>query len=331
MELEGNMLLILLVGLSLAIVIIVVAIRLTVKKDSDASDGLLLPVLNRGHDQQAAEEAETETIEPDAGSAGTPGTDDLSLPEIEDLDGLSFEPEENVIVQEVQKPEANSSANLITVITDLLRGIFSRGKVREETKQEVQNIDEQLEQVLRESQNIGLDISSNVKIPNLSTLSESKTMREIDTGMRNQQPAQEKKPEAQSPPESPEGLNPYTQAGDMGLNPPDAMASAPQDPAKPKEERKPDLSLQPLTPKPPESGSPENAFTGEVHDAASDLLSEIAAETVKEEVIDTSIMKDLEGVPISCEELEKDLTVILDQISVNVQASGKKKKADRSS
>ena len=333
MELEGNMLLILLVGLSLAIAIIVVAIRLTVKKDSSASGGPLLSMLNRGHDQQAdTAAADTEIIEPAAGSSGTPEADDLSLPEIDDLDSLSLGPEEKASVQESQKPKAKSSESILTVITDLLRGIFSRGKVREEAKHEVQDIDEQLNQVLMESQNLGLDISSDVKIPNLGTLSESKTMREIDTGMRNQQSAPEKTPQAPSRPQSLEGLNPYTQAGGLDFNLPGATTSAPQEPAKPLEERKPDLSLQPQTPKPPESGSPENAFMGQgPNDVTSDLLSEIAAESVKEEIVDTSIMKDLEGVPISCDELEKDLTGVLGQISVNARVGGKKKKADKSS
>ncbi|WP_424357494.1 hypothetical protein [Methanocella sp. MCL-LM] len=323
MEIEGNMLLIILVGLSLAIAIIVVVIRVAVKKDPSAAGGSLLSALNRGRGQPDAEEAAGGEVE--AGLASASGNDDLSLPEIDDLDSLSFEPEKSP-AREAPKPKDKSSASILTVITELLRGIFSRRKVQEEVKHEVKDIDEQLNQVLQESQNLGLDISNDVKIPNLGTLSESKTMREIDTGMRNQQPALEKKSEAPPQPQSLEGMNPYTQGG-MDFTLPDTPAFQQEQVAKPPEPARPDLSKQPLTPKPPES-KPENTFKGQgPNDATSDLLSEIAAESVKEEVINMSIMKDLEGVPIACDELEKDLTTILGQISVNAKASGKKKKS----
>lgn len=326
MAIEDNMLLIILVGLSLAIAIVVVIIRFAVKKEPSAAAGSLLSVLGRGRNQPAAEDAAETGAGIEQGDSS--GNNDLSLPSIDDLDSLSFEPEKSP-AQESRKPkEKASGAGIITVITDLLRGIFGRRKVREEIKHDVKEIDDQLNQVLQESHNLGLDIQNDVRIPNISTLSESKSLRDIDKGMRDQQPAQEKKSAAPSQPQSLEGMNPYAQGGGFDFNLPDVPslqqeASRPQAP----EQKKPDLSQQPRTPQ-VESKAPENTFKGQgPMDATQDLLSEIAAESVKEVVIDVSIMKDLAGVPIPCDELEKDLTSILGQISVNAKASGKKKRA----
>jgi hypothetical protein len=122
-------------------------------------------------------------------------------------------------------------------------------------------------------------------------------------------------------------MNPYLQGGSLlDLSQPTEPSKA-QEPPRPQEQAKPDLSKQPIGPKPPAASAPENTFKGGAAlDATTDLLSEIAAESVKEEHIDLSIMKDLKDVPIACNDLEKDLTGILGQISTNVQASGGKRK-----
>lgn len=325
MLLEGNTLIALLVGVSIVIAVIVVAIRFAVKKDAPASGGLLSRL---GRGQAAAEEAEEGAEAGEAGAALEAG-DGLELPSLEELDPLAAGPE-NKAPQPAAKAKGAGGASVGEVVKDLLGGLLGKRKKPEEVKHEVREIDDQLNQVLQESQNMGLDIPTAIKVPDIGTFSESNKNREIDNSIRNQLLAPERKPEAQSQPQSLEGLNPYSAQNGIGLNPPEIPAMAPPEPNKPQEQARPDLSRQPNTPKPPDSQAPENVFKGGgALDSANDLLSEIAADTVKEEKIDLSIMKNLEHVPIACNELETELTDILGQINRNVERGGKKKRAEK--
>ena len=324
MLIEGNILLGILVGLSVAIALAVVIIRYALKKDPNTGGSAFSwPGRNRGQPTAEASE-ETESADPMASQFPDDG---LSLPSFDDFDDPLAGLKKPTQPSAVEKPRP-TSAGLSAVIKDLISSLLGKRKKKDEIKRNVQDIDEQLNQVLQESQNLGLDIPSAIRVPDLSMMSESKNMRDIDKEIRNQNLAADMhKPETPQPKQqSIEGLNPYMQGGSIDITQPETSGT-PNAPSKPPEPAKPDLSKQPQGPKPDAKG-PENAFTGGggVNDLTHDLLSEIAADSVKEVVTDMSIMKDLKDVPVVCDELEKDLTGILDQITINAKMHGKKNK-----
>jgi len=330
MLIEGNILIGILVGLAIAIALAVVIIRYALKKDPNTGGSAFSwPGRNRDQattDADADAEAHEEpgAVDPMAGQFPDDG---LSLPSLDELSDPFVEVPQTAVPAASEKSNP-ASAGLGSVIKDLIGTLLAKRKKPEEVKRDVQDIDEQLNQVLQESQNLGLDIPSSVRVPDLGMMSDSQNMRNIDKEIRNQNRAAEiRRPEpTPAPPQSIEGLNPYTQGGSLELNPP-GMSPAPNAPDKPQEQAKPDLSKQPQGPKPDAKG-PENAFSGGgANDLASDLLSEIAADSVKVVEVDLAIMKDLKDVPLVCDELEKDLTGILDQISLNAKVNGKKTKS----
>jgi len=171
-------------------------------------------------------------------------------------------------------------------------------------------------------------------VPDIGILAESNSMREIDNSLRNlQQPATPPKSEPSKPQASLEGMNPYAVNGSgLDFKAP-AITPAIPDPSKPeKPQSKPPEPPKPQETPKSESKSIDNVFSGAggKGDATGDLLSEIAAESVKEEKVDMSIMKDLKDVPIRCEELESDLQSILSQVTMSAQVGGKKRSNDAS-
>lgn len=327
MLIEGNLLLGLLIGVSIAIVLVVVIVRYVIKNGSAAPTGSILSRLARGNGQAAASDGPTASETADPAGGGQLPDDGLALPSLDDLGGLSADQAEKPAGAGQKKNPA--SAGLGTVAKDLLGSLLGRRKKPEQVKSDVKEIDDQLNQVLQESQNLGLDIPSAIKVPDIGIMADSKNLRDIEKEMRSQSTIPERKQESSPQPQSIEGLNPYLQGGSLDISSLEPAVPKPE-PNKPQEQPKPDLSRQPQTPKPPEaSSSSGNASKGSggPMDMAGDLLSEIAAESVKEEKVNMSIMKDLKDVPIACDELEKDLSGILDQISLNTKAGGKKKNA----
>ncbi|HMK46414.1 MAG TPA: hypothetical protein VK436_07285 [Methanocella sp.] len=357
MLIEGNLLIGILIIVSIALVLVVLFIRLKVKKDSPTTSGSsFLSFLSRGQgtaegeDAGDTEESGGDTVqnnsnELDDGLSGLslsglskPG-DDLSLsPPPDDLDDniMSPNPEQNATKTAATKKTKKGKTpppgpgEMIKGLFGSIGSLFGPRKNKETTKKEVKDIDEQLNQVLQESQNFGMDISPSARVPDIGIFAESTSMREIDNSLRNlQQPTTSAKPEP-SKTQPLEGMNPYAINGSNNLDfkvptvspaIPDSKKPLENTQSKPSEQPKPPQETPKSEPKPS-----DNIFNAsDKNDKTGDLLSEIAADSVKEEKVDMSIMKDMKDVPIRCEELESDLQSILSQVTMSVQVGGKKK------
>ncbi|OPY27786.1 MAG: hypothetical protein A4E28_01853 [Methanocella sp. PtaU1.Bin125] len=98
-----------------------------------------------------------------------------------------------------------------------------------------------------------------------------------------------------------------------GLNKPETATEA--------EAKKPDALQAPPVAEPMKP--PADSFVPETKTMGDDLLADLEADARQEELIDMSIMKEYQDMPITCVELESDLKGILDQITINMHGKGR--------
>jgi hypothetical protein len=203
-------------------------------------------------------------------------------------------------------------------------GIIGLRKNKLRIAEEVKAIDKEINQVLKESQEIdapggipeialgtsvgqGLNSMEEIKVLiGGKDLSAPVVPENVKFGLREDSiKLEDAKADNRGPGSAP--------AGSAGGAP--QANNSPASLSKPAEEAK----------KPEAAKSMENLFGGKGTDS---LLDEIASETAKEEDIDLSIMKEFKDMPIACEDLEIDLKGILDRIAIDTtDAGGKKQKA----
>ena len=302
MIIEGPMLMGVLIIVALAIAALLVYIRLAVRKDDEEAESLFSRLLKFGSkDEEAEEEDGQETQAPQkTGLAGM----GLKLPGIgKSRDDASAEPAKKK--QDKKKMPGIQADGLFS-------GLFGSRKSKEKIKEEVQAIDEQLNSVLQES----AEISVTGLKPEIGALemplSDGLGMRELDMEMGAlDEPAL--MPPADFQMDTPiEVQSPIV-----------APVTAPPAEEKPAEAeaKKPDAPLMPPEPEPMKP--PADSFVPETKAMGDDLLADIEADARQEELIDMSIMKEYQDMPITCVELESDLKGILDQITINMHGKGK--------
>jgi len=282
MIIEGNLLIGILIVVALAIGALVVYIRFAVKKEPSDAGLLFSRLLKIGEKDDLDEEEDAPLAQ-----VGPPGTAARG-----DKPAAAEEPSEKV-------PLSSS-------LGGVLSGVLGR-KSKEKIKEEVRAIDDQLNSVLQVTEEINVP-GQPPQIPAGGlTLSDGLGMKELDLEMGA----------LQGPLEivSPEGIPPGPPAFDL----------APVAPLNPEEPARADQKKPEASPKPAEAEATKPAidFMADTKKGADDdLLADLESSTKQVEVIDLSIMKEYQDMPITCSEIESDLKGILDQISINAQ--GKK-------
>lgn len=316
----------LLIGILIILVVIIVAavliIKLRMNKDQPKSGGLA-SLLSRGKAQEEEQtESEAATVDDLEGLVlgGTDNSinDDFQLPGLEDFDAPGI-PEEKPS-RKGDKTKKEPGKSVVIRIKELLGSLLKKKKSKEDMRQDVKEIDDQLNQVLAESQGISMDITPNTRMPDISMMGltldreNNKSMESLEKDLING--GESKRPQFSTTQQS--GML------DMGTSTPESMVS--QEMTSGSGSSKPSEQAKPSGPaKPSEQASPAKA-SDKVFEVGtgSDLMSELESEAVKEVVVDMSIMKDLKDVPVTVEELESDLKGILDQVTYNARFRNKK-------
>jgi hypothetical protein len=296
MIIEGNLLIGILIVMALLIAALVVFIRFAVKKEPSEAGSLFARLLMTGDkdEQENEQDAASETATTDAGG---PGGLSLSMP--------------GSAIGKALRHEVENKSPFSMGIGDLFSGGLGSRKSKDQIKDEVKAIDEQLNNVLHESEEINVLGMPPQISPNDSPFSDGIGMRELDMEMGM----------LQGPLEiiSPEELKPEPPAFDLASPVSSPLAAPPGLEGEPVkvEQKKPDT---PRTPVESEAAKPQVDFMADTKkNAGDDLLSDLEASTKQEEMIDLSIMKEYQDMPITCVELESDLKGILDQITINGQ------------
>jgi hypothetical protein len=287
MIIEGNLLIGILIIMALAIGALVVYIRFAVKKEPSDADSLFSRLLRFGNTDEADEAQDEANAEP--APAGIGG---LSLPVSGTGGGKATEEE---------APAKKGSFSIGSPFS----GMLGSRKSKEKIKEEVRVIDEQLNSVLKETEEINvLGLPPQISADD-SPLSDGRGMRELDLEMGN----------LQGPLEiiNPEDLKPEPPL--LEVTPPVAASPMPEE-ATSADKKKAEA---PPTPVEAESKSPMDFMTNDKKGTGDDLLDDLEASTKNEEAIDMSIMKEFQDMPITCVEIEADLKNILDQITINSQ------------
>jgi hypothetical protein len=300
MIIEGPMLLGVLIIVALAIAALLVYIRFAVKKEDPEAESLFFRLLKFGSkDEEEEEDGQENTASQQAEPSGM----GLTLPGMNPVsNNTPAEPG-----KKKDKKKAGASAG------GLLAGLFGGNKSKEKLKEEVQAIDEQLNSVLRETSEINvLGLQPEIGAMEMP-IPDGRGMRDLDLemGALNEP--------AFLPPTDFQMASPMPDIQSPVVAP---AASAPEEEMpKNAENKKPDAPQTPAEVE-PSKALPDN-FMQETKSSGDNLLDDLESEAKQEELIDMSIMKEFQDMPITSVELEADLKGILDQITINAQGRGR--------
>lgn len=275
MIIEGNLLIGILIVVALAIGALVVYIRFAVKKEPSDAEPLFSRLLSFGRKD---EEDDTR--------------DESSSPATEGAAG--------------EEPAKKAPFSL--GLGGIFSGVLGSRKNKDEIKDEVRAIDEQLNSVLQDTEEINVPgLPPQISADDL-TLSDGRGMRELDLEMGTLQgPLEIITPEDIKPP-----------AIDLSPAAPAAMPPKTDEPVN-AEQKKPDAPQAPV-----EAAKSAVDFMADDKKGGlgDDLLDDLESSAKQVETVDMSIMKEYQDMPITCIEIEADLKGILDQITINGQARG---------
>lgn len=301
MIIEGPMLLGVLIIVALAIAALLVYIRFAVKKEDPEAESLFSRLLKFGSKDE--EEEEEDGQENMALQQAEPSGMGLTLPGMSPIgNNTSAEPG-----KKKDKKKAGTSA------VGLFSGLLGGKKSKEKLKEEVQAIDEQLNSVLRETSEINvLGLQPEIGAMEMP-IPDGRGMRELDMEMGTlNEPAFQSPTDFQMDSPMPDIQSPVVAPA----------APAPEEEMlKNAENKKPDAPQTPPAAE-PSKALPDN-FMQETKSSGDNLLDDLESEAKQEELIDMSIMKEFQDMPITCVELESDLKGILDQITVNMHGKGR--------
>jgi hypothetical protein len=330
MILDGQMLLIVLIVVTIAITALGVYVKFTMGRASSDSDTIFSRFLRTGEAAAPGEEAGAEVPElPGDMAAG-------SLPGIDLRPDAGGRPSGDLAIGSPAAAVAagGAPADKTGFLSGIggITGLMGARKSKDRIKEEVSIIDSQLEQVLQQSEEISLpgsmtiDMQSNMSpgLPDSMSLGLPDSMSPgTPDGMPGAGPATgldgglpglesggstavQKLCKEYLMPDAPP---PMVEDG-LPLDSPDSILD---------KDGKAD-SKKSKDAKGKQKGNPQDQvgdFTGKTPDASDDLLKDLEAEAVKEQDIDMSIMKEYRDMPLNCDELEIDLKGILDKITVN--------------
>jgi hypothetical protein len=300
MNIEGSILMGGLIIVALAIAALLVYIRFAVKKEDPEAESMFSRLLKFGSNDEEEEEGQ----ENEAQSQSQPLDGGLSLPGLSPASDNTYP----VPSKKEKKKEKKEKKKSGTSSGGLFSGLPGGKKSKEKIKEEVQAIDEQLNSVLQETTEINvLGLQPEIGAMEMP-ITEGRGMRELDLEMGAlNEPALMPPGDFQMAPPMPEIQDPVTA--------PAIMAPEAEMPGK-TEVKKPDAPQMPAEVEPAKSAM--DNFMPETKGSGDDLLDALESDARQEELIDMSIMKEYQDMPITSVELESDLKGILDQITINM-------------
>ncbi len=350
MIIEGQLLLVILIVAALVITVIGVYVRFAMRAPSGTDE--TLSGLTEDDDAASSSEdvgAELPDLPGEVTADGLPGIDapqfsESSLPGIPAIGSPAM--------ATTMDGSASDKKGLVSGIGDGLTGLVGNRKSKDKIKEEIKLIDNQLEAVLRQSEEIGIGSTSTPDslpadltlptnlasgpAPDLAMDGLSLTLPDIapdamQGNMSDSMPSimpgampeigiGTPLPESQSSEAVKKLCKEYVMPDAPVLPGDEKLPINPQDLSPDKDGNK-DALKTPKDAKNKQQVVQVGDFTGKAGDASDDLLNDLELEANKVEEIDMSIMKEYRDMSINCLDLEGDLKDILNDITTKANAA----------